>query len=329
MCWWWGANGIGPGLLKSNDPLVSKVLTRDEILAVLKQLKQHHSSVYFSGGEPFARKDTTEIIEAASDMGLELSLTTNGLLLTDSIIDRLVRTRNLVTINVSIDGPRDVHDAIRGAGTFDKSLRNVKKLFERRRTLNQPEVRINTTITAAIIGRMRQFMRDVSDSGVDSISFQHLWFTDTLTASHHKSALLSDFGISDKGVDSHVVVVPGKDYGERVAAEISLLNSQPSPVPFTIHPRLTERQIVSYYSDLRYSKVKKCTAPWDGVIVKASGDVIFCPDEWITEFSIGNIREAPLQNLWNSERARLFRRVLARRGLFPACTRCCAININV
>ena len=60
--------------------------------------------------------------------------------------------------------------------------------------------------------------------------------------------------------------------------------------------------------------------------MKANGDVMFCPDEWMNDFKLGNVRESGIDAMWNGEKAGKFRKELYRSKLFPACARCCAIN---
>lgn len=59
-----------------------------------------------------------------------ISIQTNGILLTEEIIDLCSVTR--VTISVSIDGPRHVHDKYRvghtGRGTYDQALKGIELL---------------------------------------------------------------------------------------------------------------------------------------------------------------------------------------------------------
>jgi radical SAM protein with 4Fe4S-binding SPASM domain len=45
--------------------------------------------------------------------------------------------------------------------------------------------------------------------------------------------------------------------------------------------------------------------------------------------SMGNITEEPLSKIWNNEKYKEFRRNLRSHGLFPKCTKCCALNNKV
>jgi uncharacterized protein len=64
----------------------------------------------------------------------EFSLVTNGILLTSSVLDSLVPL-GLKSLKVTIDGPREIHEAQRpavgGKGSFDTIVRNVMDAYER------------------------------------------------------------------------------------------------------------------------------------------------------------------------------------------------------
>jgi len=74
------------------------------------------------GGEPLLREDIGEIIDNASNRGLLVSLITNGFL----VKDKIEKLKNLDLIFVSLDGPEEMHDRDRGAGSFRKAIEAVK-----------------------------------------------------------------------------------------------------------------------------------------------------------------------------------------------------------
>jgi radical SAM protein with 4Fe4S-binding SPASM domain len=79
-----------------------------------------------TGGEPLLRKDLLDVIDAATAHGLHPCLTTNGLLLDEPLARELGR-RELVWVNVSLDGATAAtNDRVRGAGTFDEVVRRLR-----------------------------------------------------------------------------------------------------------------------------------------------------------------------------------------------------------
>ncbi len=75
-------------------------------------------SVSFCGGEPLLRPDLGGMLRHAAGLGLRTSLTTNGTFVTERAADLLP----LDAMTVSLDGPQEVHDAARGAGSHRLAL---------------------------------------------------------------------------------------------------------------------------------------------------------------------------------------------------------------
>jgi Fe-coproporphyrin III synthase len=72
-----------------------------------------------SGGEPLSYPHLPAVIAHARARGMRVTLTTSGVTMTEAWADRLAKEVELVA--VSVDGPPDVHNALRGAGwAFDR-----------------------------------------------------------------------------------------------------------------------------------------------------------------------------------------------------------------
>lgn len=90
--------------------------------------------VGFYGGEPLLAfkqmKEVVEYIKSKTDRIINFSLTTNGTLFNEEIIEFFVR--NKFSVTVSLDGPKRVHDRYRkyinGRGTFQRVMKNLKRI---------------------------------------------------------------------------------------------------------------------------------------------------------------------------------------------------------
>lgn len=324
FCWWWGTNGVAPKIIRDKEPLWKDQLKFEEIQKMFLPLKGTGVHVYLSGGEPFERPDAVEIIELISSLGLTVSFTTNGTLLTDEIIERLVKVKGITIMHFSLDGPQEIHDSIRGKGNFAKTIANAQKVLALRKS-GRPKVWANSVITNAMFGRTTDFVRTVQAAGFDRHVFQHLWFADRPTLDQHRKALQDDFGIVDTAAEGHLMELPGAEYGRRAAEELEATRRAVYPFQMWTAPRLSVEEAEKYYSDMKFCVVKSCGKPWAGVNIKADGSVLFCPDQWIS-YTVGNVRDAPLLELWNNDAAKKFRAKLNERGLWPGCVHCCAIN---
>ncbi len=94
--------------------------------------------VTFYGGEPFLNfkliKDCVNYVKKiAGHRNVTFTITTNGTLLTNQIIDFL--SENKIELAVSLDGSRDIHNRYRvfpdNKGTYDIIISNLRKLKER------------------------------------------------------------------------------------------------------------------------------------------------------------------------------------------------------
>jgi sulfatase maturation enzyme AslB (radical SAM superfamily) len=107
---------------RENEYTVHEVST---ILSDMKTLKA--LNVTFSGGEPTLHEDLIPILRDANRKGLNVSLVSNGTLITEELADNLSELVNCVLI--SIDGPENCHDAFRGQkGAFKKTMRGINVL---------------------------------------------------------------------------------------------------------------------------------------------------------------------------------------------------------
>lgn len=72
----------------------------------------------------------------ATDLGFHWGITTNGMLITDEIIEKMKDTK-LATMSISIDGLEESHDNFRGIkGSYKKILENIEKLRQDKFLLN-------------------------------------------------------------------------------------------------------------------------------------------------------------------------------------------------
>ena len=131
----------------------------------------------FFGGEPLMNFDVVKKTvlyakEEAAKRGKKFlfTLTTNGLLLTGEIADFL--NREMENVVLSLDGRKEVHDAVRrtanGRGSFDLVIQNFKNFVKIR---GDKHYYVRGTFTAKNL----DFGNDVfflADSGFDSISME-------------------------------------------------------------------------------------------------------------------------------------------------------------
>lgn len=119
------------------------------------------------GAESFMRKDFLDLVEFAHGLGYtRQDIVTNGTMVTDAHLDRLEKTPS-VELHVSIDGPRDIHDELRGEGNYDKSIAMVKECVRRGIGIGISGVLMRETLGAAT-----HLIDLAAEIGLEEVSFQ-------------------------------------------------------------------------------------------------------------------------------------------------------------
>ena len=149
----------------------SKELSLEELDRIFG--KNGVKALNVTGGEPFVRKDLFSIFELLESKGMRCDyITTNGTVLREDKADALLQlTRRgfLKHISVSLDGPPDFHDEVRGQkGAFRKIHSNIRTL---QKTFSDAGVSlplsINTTLTAGNLHLLKELVNQVAALGID------------------------------------------------------------------------------------------------------------------------------------------------------------------
>ncbi len=84
--------------------------------------------VVFTGGDLLMRPDIFHLIEFARTLDLRLAVSPSATELTDASVMERFTSLGVHSMSLSLDGPQDVHDRIRGIpGTFDSTLTALRR----------------------------------------------------------------------------------------------------------------------------------------------------------------------------------------------------------
>ena len=116
--------------LVSSGPDGDKGLPTEQVLRIIAEATALGARrFFFTGGEPFLRKDLFELIDAiVSDPKAELAILTNGILLTDDkLVELKQRNATRLRLQISLDGSTpEMNDPIRGVGSFHKIVNGIR-----------------------------------------------------------------------------------------------------------------------------------------------------------------------------------------------------------
>lgn len=146
---------------------------------ICKQAKEYgaHGIRLLRWGEPLLHKQIDEFVKIAKEHSLCTHITTNGMLLDDKMIIRLIES-GIDTIIISLQGTnKDEYNKVRNTDKYDVVSNNIKRLVEIRDELkvDNPYVHISTTITDETVAQVKDWERYWS-SIVDSTGWGYTWF---------------------------------------------------------------------------------------------------------------------------------------------------------
>ncbi len=126
-------------------------------------------AVLFSGGEPMMHPHFFEYCEHAADIGLRVTISTNGTRVTPANARRLKKL-GVAYVGISLDGIGRVHDEFRGkSGTFDK----VVAAFANCREVGQ-KAGLRLTLTPQTASQLPEILAFIEREKIPRVCFYHL-----------------------------------------------------------------------------------------------------------------------------------------------------------
>jgi len=249
---------------------------------------------------------------------LFVGLITNGTTLSEQKTEELAHS-GLDFITISLDGPEETHNDIRGGiNSFQKSVKTIKILREKRGKSLFPTITINLTISDFNFDRVDEMVDIALDSGADILQFQHQWFVDNPTANAYNKWTKDNLGMDSNFIGTFETGTARNIKTDMLFEKIEKAKKNNKGVFIRVYPDLNKEDTKTYYGGMNAVFTKACVNPWFGLIVKPDGDVVPCIDHvW------GNLKEKPFKEIWNSPNAILFRQKVRNQKYFPGCTRCC------
>jgi MoaA/NifB/PqqE/SkfB family radical SAM enzyme len=292
-------------------------LKGQEIKKIIDQMLPQ-TLITLTGGEPFVRKDTLEIIENASRRHY-VNIITNGTLINMKITQRLIKS-NLTLMGVSIDGLEKTHDKIRGVkGAFEKAIAGIELIQKEKQKQKKkfPLIDIKTTILPENLNQLYQIYRLAQGLEADYL---------TLSVLRGEACLISPPVLRTVRLSDYRTLprVNEKFNVEVLEEELKKILNEKSPVQLRFYPQGLERRIENYYfQKISPQSYFPCYFPWISPFISPYGDVFPC-----LTLNMGNLKKQSLYKIWNGERFRQFRLKLKKAKVFPVCQGCCNLLLK-
>ncbi len=287
--------------------------------------------VKFTGGEPLLLGDELfAILADCRRRGIATRLSTNGVMLArPEVAAELVRV-GVDVVTVSLDGPREVHNAIRGRDfAFDRAVEGLRRLGELKASARGrgPLLQVSSVVSAANAHTLRDLYRLCTELPVQWWNIQLLNFLsrDASEAADHTARTWGyDPGPWRFFVNDELRRVDA----ELLAREAGWVRSRRAPFAISLHHigGFQPARLREYYAtSLAPLRDKICTVPFFSMHIVPNGDLVFCIDYPYVTY--GNVRGQSLRASWQSAMANNYRRHLLSRfrdqgANPPHCQRC-------
>lgn len=298
-----------------------KQLSLVRLKSLVDEVKSFHPTIAITSTEPLLYPDLFNCIKYAVNAGLEVQLTTNGYLLPKYAED--VVNSGATLLQVSIDGPPEIHNRIRGRNDcFQRAYEGIRCVNEIKkvRGKDHPRICVNYSISNYNFNVLMDFMDSIKKLDIDNVLFSHLNFVTKEMAWTHNHI----YGTLCPATPTSISAINLSEIDIDVLWEqINDIKKKYKNCYFI--PELTKAEVWTFYNvpETFLKNHDRCTVPWQMAQILANGDLTLTTRCF--NIRLGNINEQSFMEAWNGEKMRAFRKELRKVGAFPACSRCCGL----
>ncbi len=315
MCGQWSETGY----IRGNLDVLKHELELEDWKRLIDEIAAHGvPSVLLRGGETFMLPGIIDMLDYIHSKGMYISIDTNGTLL-EQFAEDIVRI-GMMHLTVSVDGPEEVHDEVRGVtGTFQRLKAGVAKIAELEA---QGGNKISRSICFTIsrynykyLGQMPDVARSL---GLKSIAIVPYYYFPESVGREYEQELRRlgcpayswvGFHHEDSGVEWEEFQRQYHQY----QASLGEVYSYP-------YMPLNEEQFKVWFADAKGQVgPRHCLNVEKLIDIQPDGAANFCVD--FIDYSFGNVKAATIEEVWNSEKAERFREA-RRKNPLAVCYRC-------
>jgi radical SAM protein with 4Fe4S-binding SPASM domain len=331
MCGQWGETGTYKDYSREKTNKGLKFETLKNIINELTPKGLRFIDI--EGGETFLYSDIIDLLALCKEKRLFVKPVTNGSLLTRYAKD--IVSLGVDVVVVSIDGPRETHNLIRGASwSYDQALEGIRALREEQKRQNKhmPFVIVSYTMTRYNgADSLIQLVDDLSKESLGdllSVKVSPIFIPDAAGESY--------VNLVDKyfGVKEGITSWKGfqEDYSnfepetKKIVQTLADLKKRNLPFYIETFPRINHDLIPRLYLDYDWTLGRThCSIPYVEPTIDADGNVYSCNLFTDESLSMGNIYEQPFLDIWHGKMFDQFRQMIndQKNGLLPICNRCC------
>lgn len=273
-------------------------LATDRILSLINEFDEIGVLEMASGGgEPFVHKNWYEIFSAVTASGINLILTTNGLLLNPKTLEKLQDIAPL-EVRISFDGGPQLHEYIRGPKTYAKALKGLGALAEKGFNVTS-----RLTLCEGAENEMDQLFFDLASTGVPRV----------------KVALIKETGRAATETGHNLLIK-----GDVVEAQMELLVTLGQV--YGLHLQFSADDFPLTPHDANDPKLRdvarpNCGAGFETCYISPRGELLGCVA--IPNIQFGVLHEASFTDAWQNKVSADYREKAMESGQRRICDALC------
>ena len=322
-CYQWNEDGYHHDMPRDEQSLDLPLELFQHLLDATQTIK---SRLYLWGGEPLFHREIAGIFEALSKDMRDTTICTNAHYL-DKYMEQLCGISESLDLLIPVEGFEGQHDAIRGKGSFGKVMKNIETLCTLRDTGDyKGKISVHTVINDTIINRLYELLEMFESKGVDLVILCFPWYIaeetskemDFFVDEHFRWLIPENKGHQTWDAFKYRI---SPLYVDSLMADLRRINGRAWKIRVRYQPGLEFDEIEPFVRGKAMAArcASQCTVLNTRVDISPTGNVSAC--KFFSEFSVGNLHETSLGDLWMSETYDRIRGILGE-SLSPACSKC-------
>ncbi len=330
-CFQWNEDGYHHQMDKAEqnmdlDPAIFKQLLDDT--------KAVKSRLYLWGGEPMFHRQFSEILGHIQNDRREMTICTNGLLINKHLDQILDLSENLELL-IAVEGFEKEHDLIRGKGTFKKTMAEIDRLVElREQGLYKGRISVHAVINDNMIGRMTELLEFFESKKLDLVMLCFPWYISRETSvkmDHYFSEKFSWLRqLDERNISSwHAFKYKiNPNNMDALMKDLDAINERVWKIRIRYQPGLDYDEIDKFIhgEEMTSRCSNNCLALTSRTDIIPDGSVLPC--KFFSEFTVGNLKNKSLREIWDSEEYDQIRQTINEGGLTPACSKCSVLYLH-
>lgn len=297
---------------------------------VLNEIPPSVERVFFGGiGEPLFHPDIIDMIRQVKAKGHRCELITNGTLLDETMCRNLIQA-GLDMLWVSLD---NMHDAAHAAGSVLDNILRFKQLRSaagqpgQGRPRGTPRIGVAFVLMKSNLTQLEELIQQARTYGIDEIKTTHLLpYTAEMEHEICYQSLLPYIGTGESGHGVRVELLPSD---HAVLTQESLVRLMVQRQTAMAHMAAPENKSPGY---CRFVQEGTVFVRWDGEVCPCMSllhtNVLYQQGHQRRQryASFGNVKETPLQAVWQNETYTAFRERVAAFEFSP-CASCASCDL--